>query len=116
MTLVATGFASEKGEVLVSLADSRDNYESDDGGFRKAAIKASGGTATTTFESLPYGEYAIKIFHDENSNEEFDIGWTGPEERYGFSNDARGMMGPPDWDEVKFSLAQPALTVNVTVE
>ncbi len=116
LTLAATGFESEDGEVMIQLANSREDYESDDEGFRVAKIKAVGGKATTEFEDLPYGEYAIKIFHDENGNEELDIGWMGPEERYGFSNDARAMIGPPDWDEAKFTLSQPAQTTKIEVK
>ncbi len=116
LTLDATGFESEDGEVLIQLANSREDYESDDDGFRVAKIKAVGGKATTVFEGLPYGEYAIKVFHDENANGELDIGWTGPEEVYGFSNDARSLMGPPDWDETKFTLSEAAQTAKVAVK
>lgn len=116
LILTSTGFESEEGHVLVQLANSQEDYEADDEGFRVARIKAAGGKATTEFKGLPYGEYAIKIFHDENDNEELDIGWMGPEERYGFSNDARAMMGPPDWDDAKFSVDQPEQTVAIKVE
>ena len=112
LTLVATGLESEDGEALVQLA----NSESDDEGFRVAKIKPVGGKAEATFEDLPYGEYAVKIFHDENGNGELDIGWTGPEERYGFSNDARALMGPPDWDEAKFTFTAPAQTMKIALE
>jgi len=116
VVVVATGFESEKGEVLIQLANSRADYEADDDGFKLAKIKASGGKAEHRFEGVPYGEYAIKIFHDENSNEELDIGWTGPEEVYGFSNGARGTLGPPDWDDAKFTLREPEHTAKIEVK
>lgn len=116
LLIVAEGFESEDGHVLIQLANSQEDYEADDEGFRVAKIKAAGGKATTTFEGLPYGEYALKIFHDENDNEELDIGWTGPEERYGFSNDARALMGPPDWDDAKITLDAPEKTTKIEVK
>lgn len=116
LIVAATGFESEDGHVLVQLANSKEDYEADDEGFRVARIKAADGKATTKFEGLPYGEYAIKIFHDENDNEELDIGWMGPEERYGFSNDARAMMGPPDWDDAKLVVDQPEQSITIKVE
>ncbi len=116
LTVVASGFSSEKGVVLVQLCDSREDYESDDEGFRVARLQAKDGKTTHRFEGLPDGTYAIKIFHDENENDELDIGWMGPEERYGFSNDARGLMGPPDWDEAQFGFEGPEQTLKIKVE
>jgi len=59
---------------------------------------------------------AIKLFHDENSNQKLDIGWTGPEERYGFSNSARGLMGPPDYEKARFQLPASEQTVEIAAK
>lgn len=54
---------------------------------------------------LPKGNYAIAIFHDANDNDKLDRAFTGiPTEFYGFSNNARGMFGPPDLEDQLFSL------------
>lgn len=116
LVVVATGFESEKGEVLIQLCNSQEDYESDDEGFRVARIDTAGGKAEHRFDDLPYGEYAIKVFHDENSNEELDIGWMGPEEAYGFSNGARSLMGPPDWGDAKFAFGNSEQTTEIKVE
>lgn len=116
LIVALTGFESEKGDVLIQLANSKEDYDADEQGFRVARVKAVGGKASHRFAELPYGEYALKIFHDENSNQELDIGWLGPEERYGFSNGARGTMGPPDWEEAKFTFDQPEQTVAIEVK
>jgi len=56
-------------------------------------------------EPLPEGEYAISLYHDVNSNDNLDTGAFGiPKEGYGFSNNAKGFMGPPDYEQAKFSL------------
>lgn len=116
ITIVATGFASEKGEVLVQLADSQQDYDDDGAGYRMASVKPKDGRATIVFEDVPYGEYAIKLFHDENSNQKLDIGWTGPEERYGFSNNARGMIGPPAYEKARFQLSSAEQTVEIAAK
>nr|NJM03369.1 DUF2141 domain-containing protein [Desulfobacula sp.] len=55
--------------------------------------------------TLPCGEYAVKVFHDENGNGELDKRVFGiPAEAYGFSNDARGTMGPPEYEKTAFQL------------
>ena len=116
VTVVASGFTSEKGMVLVALCNSREDYESDEECFRVGRVRAKDGQATHRFEEVPDGTYAVKLFHDENSNDELDMGWMGAEERYGISNDARGLLGPPDWDEARFSFDGPEQTLKIKVE
>lgn len=57
------------------------------------------GKAQLVFVGLPPGRYVLKSFADENGNGKLDTNLVGvPIERYGFSNDARGRMGPPTFD------------------
>ena len=57
------------------------------------------GKAQLSFNGLAPGRYVIKSFADENGNEKLDTNLVGlPTERYGFSNDAKGRMGPPAFD------------------
>jgi uncharacterized protein (DUF2141 family) len=116
ITVVATGAASEKGTILVQLANSAADYDRDDDAFRFAEAKPAGGGATFTFDGLPYGDYAVKIFHDENDNKKLDIGLRGPKERYGFSNGARGFMGPPRFADAKVTLAAPTLRLDIVLK
>jgi uncharacterized protein (DUF2141 family) len=111
-----TGLTSDRGEVLVQLANSRTDYERDDDGFRYAAVAVANGQATAVFENVPYGDYAVKAFHDENRNRTLDIGFTGPTEAYGFSNGARGRFGPPDYDKAKFRFAAKTQTIEIAAQ
>lgn len=57
------------------------------------------GTAQWVFDNVPPGRYAVKSFADENGNAKLDTNLFGlPVERYGFSNNARGRMGPPGFE------------------
>lgn len=57
------------------------------------------GTAQWVFGNVPPGRYAVKSFADENGNAKLDTNLFGlPVERYGFSNNARGRMGPPGFE------------------
>lgn len=57
------------------------------------------GVAQWVFSGVPQGRYAVKSFADENANARLDTNLIGlPVERYGFSNNARGRMGPPTFD------------------
>jgi uncharacterized protein (DUF2141 family) len=57
--------------------------------------------ATAEFTNVPFGSYAVSAFHDENANAKLDLGIFGPIEKYGFSNGARGLFGPPSFDKAK---------------
>lgn len=60
------------------------------------------GEMTITIDDLPFGEYAISIYHDENANDILDTNFFKlPTEPYGFSNNARGTFGPPSFEEAK---------------
>jgi uncharacterized protein (DUF2141 family) len=57
------------------------------------------GAAQGVFSGVPPGRYAVKSFADENGNAKLDTNLFGlPVERYGFSNNARGRMGPPGFE------------------
>ncbi len=55
-----------------------------------------------TIDNLEESYYAIAIYHDKNSNGEFDTFFSIPKEMYGFSNDAPVFLGPPSFDEASF--------------
>lgn len=60
---------------------------------------------TFAFTALPEGDYAVAVFHDRNGNGKLDRNPVGlPIERYGFSNDAAGAMGPPSFDAARVAL------------
>ena len=66
-------------------------------------MNATKGDLKIVIHDLPAGEYAIASYHDENGNGKLDTNALGlPEEGYGFSNDARGMFGPPKFSEAVF--------------
>jgi uncharacterized protein (DUF2141 family) len=61
------------------------------------------GRARLYIDDVTPGEYAAACFHDENANNDLDQGLFGiPTEGTGASNGARGMMGPPPYDQARF--------------
>ena len=60
-----------------------------------------------TFEPIAPGTYAVVCFHDENGNGQLDTGFLGiPTEGVAASNNARGFMGPPKWEDARFRMPQ----------
>jgi len=59
---------------------------------------------------LPYSNYAIAVFHDENLNGQLDTGAFGiPREGFGFSNNPPVRFGPPSFMDSRV-LFTPQLT------
>ena len=57
------------------------------------------------FKNLKQGKYAVRYFHDENNNKKLDFEWYGaPKEGYGYSNNAKGVMGEPPFEKWLFEL------------
>lgn len=99
------GLKNNKGQVLIGLYNSENHFLKKAYKGQVALIKNT--KATATFENLPAGEYAISVFHDENSNGKLDTNFMGiPKEAYAASNDAKGFMGPPKYKDAKFQATQ----------
>jgi uncharacterized protein (DUF2141 family) len=105
---------SNKGEVLFGLYDSKGNFLNKT--FKGERNTIVDNKSTVTFKDVPAGEYAISIVHDENENGKMDSNFLGiPKEGYGCSNNAKGFMGPPKWDDAKFNLSKVNKTMTITL-
>lgn len=59
--------------------------------------------ARCDFEDIPPGTYALAVVHDENMNGKLDTNLLGiPKEGYGFSNDAKALLGAPTFSAASF--------------
>ncbi|MGA7828725.1 MAG: DUF2141 domain-containing protein [Geobacteraceae bacterium] len=66
-------------------------------------IKIRKSQARCDFEDIPPGRYAMAVVHDENMNGKLDTNWMGiPTEGYGFSNDAKALLGAPSFSAASF--------------
>ena len=96
---------SNHGVVTVGLYSGKERFLKKS--FSGKTTKISAQTAEVVFENLPRGEYAISLYHDENANKKLDKNFIGiPTEDYACSNGAKGMFGPPNYDDAKFSLTK----------
>jgi len=98
LTVVISNFRNSEGFAMVALSNSKQSYEQGaDLAFAKKKGKIENAVCQVVFKDLPYGDYAVSLYHDENSNAEMDTNSMGiPKESYAFSNNARGMFGKPD--------------------
>ncbi len=111
------GFESNEGKCRFALDSSETIYESDDLVFIGKVLPIINKEVIVRIDSLNFGVYAIRVFHDENSNEELDTDFLGiPTEDYGYSNNASSWFGPPSWEKTKFIFNKEELTIEISVE
>lgn len=69
-----------------------------------------------SFKGLAPGKYALIVYQDLNGNGQLDRNLVGaPTEPYGFSNDARGKMGPPNFDAAAVRVGAEDRSIVVTL-
>jgi len=111
------GMTSDDGRLVFAMWSGPEDWLSDEGSVCSGAVEIDTGMSQVVLEGLPYGEYALSAYHDRNGNGELDTGLFGiPKEPIGTSNDAKARFGPPKYDEAKFTLNQPSLTITITVK
>jgi len=109
-----TGLHSEKGQVKIALFNSPDTWLGDHPKYN-TTIAVNSQSVSWKLADVPYGDYGIAVFHDENKNGKMDKNFLGiPQEPYGFSNNMRVTLGPPSWDKSKFVVG--GSTVEVAIE
>jgi uncharacterized protein (DUF2141 family) len=111
------GLRNAKGVVRCLLFQSEDGFPSDaTKASQRVVAKIVDGTAVCEFPDPPAKTLAIAFIHDENDNGELDKNFFGiPQEGYGFSNNARGSMGPPAFDKAAFQHVAGAQVLHLSV-
>lgn len=103
LTVTMTNLDSDVGQVMVALYNTKEGWLNNSLMGKISEIKS--GQAIVLFEEVPYGQYAISSFHDEDSNGILKTGIFGiPSEAYASSRGAKGMFGPPKWEDAIFTI------------
>ena len=78
--------------------------------------RVTGKELTVTLMHVPPGRYILVAAHDANENKVLDRGLFGkPTEAYGFSRDARGLFGPPSFEDGAFDFDGTTAELSVRV-
>jgi uncharacterized protein (DUF2141 family) len=101
MRIVIKNVKGDAGTVRLALYNSDDQFMKTE--IKAAEVKALNGETVAILKDVKPGTYAISVMHDANDNKELDSNMFGiPKEGFGFSNDAMGMFGPPDFKKASF--------------
>jgi len=106
LTIKVKGLESTKGNISIGLYNNADNFPEVGKVYKDTDAKIDGKDFSYTFYNVAKGTYAVAIFHDENKNFKMDKNFFGiPTEAYGFSNDASGTFGAPDFEDASFKIS-----------
>ena len=101
---------------MVAVYNSETAYKERTPRTAEAKIKIVNQEASTVFKGMPYGAYAVAMYHDRNANGKMDENAMGiPKEPYGFSNNARGIFGPPSYKKAMFELNMPKKEIHISL-
>lgn len=108
-----SGFKNDKGKAHLGLFNAEGKFLKDAYVGKVSSIK--GKKAGVVFKDIPVGEYAVSVFHDANDNGDLDRGMFGiPKEDVACSNNAKGFMGPPKYNDAKFIISKDK-TIQLTL-
>ena len=115
LDVTITGVTPNNGTVLVGLFNSGMSFTGKPMAY--ASAQPNGAQASVKFPSVPPGEYAVSAFQDTNGNQKLDRGKFGiPTEKYGFSRDARGSYGPPEFIDASIRVGEKTAAISFTLE
>lgn len=108
------GIRTSKGQIIAQLYDDMHAFNNNryDKALSTITVPAKGFSGSLLFEQLSNKQYALVLFHDENSNNRFDqIGTVL--EGYGYSNNV-GKTALPNFQQAAFvANKDKSLTINM---
>lgn len=107
LTVVVTGIAASKGQLLVTVFTSGDGWPKPQRAAAAARVDATAPEQEVRFDGLPPGPCAVSVVHDLDGNGKLTmrwLPWPHPAEPTGASNGATGSFGPPSFEAARFEL------------
>lgn len=116
--VLVDGFQNDRGFAKIGLCNSKESFRnSEETAVISTTTRIIQGKAEYVVEGIPFGTYAVTVYHDENGNGKLDKGAFGkPLELYGFSNNVRELFKRPAYEKAAFLLDKADMTVRVTVQ
>lgn len=93
------------GRIYISLFDSEEHFLKKP--FKTAVVNLKNRINAVKMENIKQKSFAVATFIDLNNNGKLDTNFMGiPKEPYGFSNNAKGLFGPPSFKKSKVTLSE----------
>ena len=112
------GFKDNNGVVHICIFDTsgRKDFPCPNHVVASKKIVISDLRALAVFDSIPYGQYAVSMYHDEDGDGKLKTNLIGmPVEGIGFSNNVRPKLGLPSFKDAAFYLNSAILEIGLSV-
>ena len=117
LTINISGFENDDGLARIVLFDSTASYQGNVPPFLIVSVPIRQSQATWSSTEIPPGIFAAIVHHDQNANDALDRPYFGlPLEPYGYSNDVFKSFGIPDFEAVRFTVADGSNQQNINVQ
>ena len=94
-----------EGYLKIAIYNDAENFLEKDNALKTYNVKVTKQTSTFTIKDLPKGEYAVAVYHDENSDKQCNRNFLGiPSEPYGFSKNFVPIFNKPSFEDCKIDL------------
>jgi uncharacterized protein (DUF2141 family) len=117
LEITFTGLRNTKGNIAIGINHSPEGWPREPHlapNWKKTNMVPGG--LTVKIEDLDYGNYAISVLDDENSNFEMDNNFLGmPQEGYGFSRNPKVALSAPKFEECVFPVDKPYQKITIEV-
>lgn len=111
-----TGVETFSGTIYIGIYSSEATYMVEEKAIELVMVPVESMDVSYLFEGLQAGNYAITLFQDLNSNKVIDKNFFGvPNEPYGFSNNARGIISTPTYEETSFYYSGDSVSMNIKI-
>jgi uncharacterized protein (DUF2141 family) len=117
ITVEVTGAREDAGRIAIAVFDAEQNFNQPKEALLAYAGEIVEGKTSWRIrrDQLP-SRFAIAAYHDANLDAELNRNPFGiPTERYGFSRDARGRIGPPTFQQAVIDRPEPGATITITI-
>ncbi len=115
--LLSKGAKSNNGVIRVLIFNKEDGFpEEPKKAFRALSLPVSNSSAKVTVENLPSGNYAISVFHDDDSDGKMKKNMVGfPLDSCGFSNNPTFYFGPPSFSKCAVQIKDSSVKVEINL-
>jgi len=115
LTIDIKGVRGTAGTLQIAVFDQAVTYKkmAYEKAYAALTVKVNQQRNAITFHDVPKGQYAVSLFHDENSNNQMEKALTGmPKEGYGTSN-ASDRYDEPDFAKASVTVGDSNQTINI---
>jgi uncharacterized protein (DUF2141 family) len=118
INVVVEGVRNDSGQIAITLyADDSSKFLVKHGSLYVGRTKAVAGTTNTCIFLPKNGVWVLALYHDENSNEKFDLSsFKLPAEGYGFSNNPPTLLGLPTFNSVRINIARDGMSSHIRIK